>query len=52
MQTLAGFLAAAVTGYIAIRWLMNLIQKGRFYLFGYYCIAVSLFAFTVVTFSK
>ena len=52
MQTLAGFLAAAVTGYFAIRWLMNLIQKGRFYLFGYYCIAVSLFAFTVVAFSK
>ena len=52
MQTLAGFFAAAVTGYIAIRWLMNLIQKGRFYLFGYYCIAVSLFAFTVVAFSK
>ena len=52
MQTFAGFLVATVTGYIAIRWLMNLIQKGRFYLFGYYCIAVSLFAFTVVAFSK
>lgn len=51
-QTLVGFLAAGVTGYIAIRWLMNLIQKGRFYLFGYYCIAVSLFAFTIVVFSQ
>jgi len=51
-QTLAGFLTAAVTGYIAIRWLMNVVQKGRFYLFGYYCIAISLFAFTFVFLSR
>ena len=41
---LSGFLAAAVTGYLVIRWLMALIRQGRFFLFGYYCIAVSLFA--------
>jgi len=41
---LAGFLAAAITGYFVIRWLMGLIRQGRFFLFGYYCIAVSLFA--------
>jgi undecaprenyl-diphosphatase len=51
MQTSAGFIAATVTGYLAIRWLMGLIQKGRFYLFGYYCIAVSLFAFTFLLLS-
>ncbi len=50
--TMVGFLAAAVTGYIAIRWLMNLVQKGRFYLFGYYCIAISLFTFTFLLLSK
>jgi len=44
LQILMGFLAAAVIGYIAIRWLMAFIQKGHFYLFGYYCIAVSLFS--------
>jgi undecaprenyl-diphosphatase len=44
MPTLAGFLAAVTTGYIAIRWLMDLVRKGRFYLFGYYCIAVGIFA--------
>ena len=49
--TFIGFLAAAVTGYVAIRWLMNVIQNGRFYLFGYYCIAVSLFAFVFVILS-
>jgi undecaprenyl-diphosphatase len=48
---LAGSLAAAVTGYFVIRWLMELIRKGRFFLFGYYCIAVSLFAWAVVILS-
>lgn len=48
---LAGFLAAAVTGYLVIRWLMGLIRQGRFFLFGYYCIAVSLFALTFVILS-
>jgi len=48
---IAGFLAAAVTGYLVVRWLMGLIRQGRFFLFGYYCIAVSLFAFAFVIFS-
>ena len=32
---LAGFLSAAITGYLVIRWLMGMIRRGRFYLFGY-----------------
>ena len=48
---LAGFLAASITGYFVIRWLMGLIRQGRFFLFGYYCIAVSLFALTFVILS-
>ncbi|MFH1208369.1 MAG: undecaprenyl-diphosphatase UppP [Candidatus Omnitrophota bacterium] len=48
---LAGFLAAAVTGYFVIRWLMGLIRKGHFFLFGYYCIAVSFFAWIIVILS-
>jgi undecaprenyl-diphosphatase len=48
---LAGFLAAAITGYLVIRWLMGLIRQGRFFIFGYYCIAVSLFALTFVILS-
>jgi len=50
--TFVGFLAAAVTGYLVIRWLMDVIRKGRFYLFGYYCIAISLFTFAVLAFSR
>ena len=48
---LAGFLAAAITGYLVIHWLMGLIRQGRFFLFGYYCIAVSLFAMTFLILS-
>ncbi len=48
---LTGFLAAAITGYLVIRWLMGLIRQGRFFIFGYYCIAVSLFAMTFVLLS-
>ncbi|MFH1801059.1 MAG: undecaprenyl-diphosphatase UppP [Candidatus Omnitrophota bacterium] len=48
---LAGFLAASVAGYLVIRWLMGLIRKGRFFIFGYYCIAVSLFAWVVAILS-
>lgn len=50
-SVLTGFLAAAITGYLVIRWLMGLIRQGRFFLFGYYCIAVSLFALTFVILS-
>ncbi|MBU9889383.1 MAG: undecaprenyl-diphosphate phosphatase [Candidatus Omnitrophica bacterium] len=43
----AGFATSAVTGYLVVRWLMSVIQKGRFFLFGYYCLVVGLFAFAV-----
>ena len=48
--TVIGFLAAAITGYVAIRWLMKIIQNGRFYLFGYYCIFISIFSFIAIVF--
>lgn len=48
---LTGFFSAAITGYLVIRWLMGMIRRGRFYLFGYYCMAVSLFALMVVMLS-
>lgn len=48
---LTGFGVAAIVGYLVIRWLMGLIRQGRFFLFGYYCIAVSLFALTFVILS-
>jgi undecaprenyl-diphosphatase len=51
LVVLTGFFAAAITGYLVIRWLMKIIQQGRFFIFGYYCIAISLFALTFVILS-
>jgi undecaprenyl-diphosphatase len=38
----AGFCTAAVSGYIAIFFLLRLIRSGKFFLFGFYCITLSL----------
>ncbi len=51
LTTLVGFITSAITGYIVIRWLMGVIQRGRFFLFGYYCIAAGLFALIVTILS-
>lgn len=40
---IAGTLAAAITGFIAIKFLINLLNKGKFYLFSYYCWGVGVF---------
>lgn len=37
---LVGVLCSFVSGLLAIRFLMKLISKGRFHLFGYYCLIV------------
>ncbi len=35
---LAGMLAALVVGYFSLKLLLKIIQKGKFYLFAYYCL--------------
>ncbi len=37
-----GFLAAAVTGYLCIRFLLRYLQRGRLYIFAAYCTVVGL----------
>jgi undecaprenyl-diphosphatase len=37
-----GFLAAAVSGYIAVALLLNVVKKGRLDYFAYYCVLVSI----------
>lgn len=37
----AGTLAAAVSGYLAIIWLLDIVKKGKLQWFGYYCFAVA-----------
>ena len=37
-----GFIAAAIVGYLSIRWLLSYIAKRPFYLFAIYCLVVSI----------
>jgi len=40
---LAGFGAATLTGFLAIYFLLNLLRRGKLFIFGYYCLAMGLF---------
>ncbi len=47
VSPLAAFLAvgvAGVVGYFALRLLQNILKSNRFYLFGFYCLAIGLLA--------
>lgn len=39
---LIGMIVAALTGYLCVKWLRNLIQKNQFHYFGYYCLVVGM----------
>jgi len=38
------FLTASLVGYISISFLLEFINRGKLYIFGYYCLAISAFA--------
>ncbi len=38
----AAFLSAFIVGYVSLKWLLGMLESGRFHLFGYYCIFVGL----------
>lgn len=40
-----GFFLSAAVGYVALRWLVSLLERGHFWRFGIYCIAVGLSSF-------
>ncbi|HGY55563.1 MAG TPA: undecaprenyl-diphosphatase UppP [Caldithrix abyssi] len=42
LNMLVGTLMAAVSGYLAIIWLLDVVKKGKLQWFGYYCFAVAL----------
>ena len=52
IAVLAGFFASALTGYLVIQWLMGVIQRGRFSMFGYYCLLAGCVSFGVVYFLR
>lgn len=41
---IAGFVSAFITGYIACRWMINLVRRRKLYWFGIYCIIIGLTA--------
>ena len=41
---IAGIIAAAISGILAIKYMLKLINKGKFHYFAYYCWAVGIFA--------
>jgi undecaprenyl-diphosphatase len=44
---LTGFLAAALTGFLAIRWLLRYLQRRRLYIFSIYCLVLALGGFAL-----
>jgi undecaprenyl-diphosphatase len=48
---LVGFLAAAVSGFLSIRFLLGYLRKGRLYPFAVYCWAAGLFTLLLAAFS-
>jgi len=39
-----GMIIAALSGYLCVKWLLNLLKNNRFHYFGFYCLAVGLVA--------
>jgi undecaprenyl-diphosphatase len=44
---LAGFVAAAIVGYLCIRWLLAYLQRGSLYVFAAYCLVAALVSLLV-----
>ncbi len=46
-----GMVLSFLAGLLALRWLSNWLEKGRWHFFGYYCLCASLFVFIFHRFS-
>jgi undecaprenyl-diphosphatase len=44
-----GFLISAVVGYFSIKWLVSLLQRGRFWRFGIYCLVMGAATFVLLS---
>ena len=45
VQLIIGAIAAFISGYFAIIWLIDLVKKGKLEWFGYYCFLISILGF-------
>ena len=46
-QLMAAFISSFSVGYISLKWLLGLLESGKFHRFGYYCITVGLITFCI-----
>lgn len=44
LTLIAGFLAAYISGFLACKWMINIVKKGKLIWFAVYCLAVGLIA--------
>lgn len=44
-----GFLISGVVGYFSLKWLVSLLQRGRFWRFGIYCLGMGIATFAFLT---
>jgi len=49
---IAGMLAALIVGYLSLKLLLKIIKSDKFYIFGYYCIALSIILINILIFTK
>jgi undecaprenyl-diphosphatase len=47
-QLIAAFTSSLVVGYISLKWLLGLLESGKFYRFGYYCITVGIVTYFTI----
>jgi len=45
LPVILGFLAAIISGYLAIKWMLNLVQNRNLDIFSYYCWAIGIIVF-------
>jgi undecaprenyl-diphosphatase len=41
---LTGFITAFISGYLACKWMINLVKKGNLFWFAVYCVLVGVFS--------
>ena len=44
---IAGFFSSFIVGWISLKWLLSLLQSGKFYWFGFYCVGIGILVWIV-----
>jgi|TARA_B100001079_G_scaffold270726_1_gene285843 undecaprenyl-diphosphatase len=47
-QLLLAFFSALIVGVFSLKWLLGLLESGKFHRFGYYCVAVGLITYLAI----